>query len=46
MNLRRLVISAALLAAVGAFMSHLPSDAPEAVASAAVQLERSPAPSR
>ena len=46
MNLKRLVISAALLAALGAFTSHVPTDAPEALASAAVQPERSPAPSR
>jgi hypothetical protein len=45
MNLRRLVISAALLAAVGAFMGYVPSEAPEAVASA-TQPVRPPAPPR
>jgi len=36
MNLRRLVISAALLAAFGAFVGHAPSEAPEAAASASL----------
>jgi hypothetical protein len=45
MNLRRLVISAALLAAFGAFMGHAPSEAPEAAAAASLP-ERIPAPSR
>jgi hypothetical protein len=36
MNLRRLVISAALLAAFGAFIGHAPSEAPEASASASM----------
>ena len=45
MSLRRLVISAALLAAVGAFVSHVPSEAPEAAAFAVHPL-RVPASSR
>ncbi len=45
MTLRRLVISAALLAAFGAFVSHAPSEAPEAAASVA-QPVRFPAPPR
>ena len=44
MNLRRLVISAALLAALGAFVAHVPWEAPEAAAAA--RLVRVPAPSR
>jgi hypothetical protein len=45
MNLRRLVISAALLAAFGAFIGHAPSEAPEAAASASLSTP-SPAPPR
>ena len=45
MNLRRLVISAALLAAFGAFMGHAPSEAPEAAAFAS-RPDRAPAPRR
>lgn len=45
MNLRRLVICAALLAAFGAFMGHGPSEAPEAAASV-TEPERVPAPPR
>jgi hypothetical protein len=44
MNLKRLVISAALLAAVGAFMGHAPSEAPEAAVS--VPAARPSAPAR
>ncbi len=45
MDLRRLVISAALLAAVGAFMGHAPSEAPEVVASMSLP-DRASAPPR
>ena len=45
MTLRRLVISAALLAALGAFVGHVPSEAPEAAASTA-QSMGFPAPPR
>jgi len=45
MNLRRLVISAAILAAFGAFMGHAPSEAPEAAASVSLP-ERPPASAR
>jgi hypothetical protein len=45
MNLRRLVISAALLAAFGAFIGQAPSEAPEAAASVSVT-PSSPAPLR
>jgi hypothetical protein len=44
MNLRRLVISAALLAAFGAFIGHAPSEAPEAAVS--VPPARTSAPTR
>jgi hypothetical protein len=45
MTLRRLVISAALLAAFGAFVGHVASDTPEAAAAAAEPM-RLPAPPR
>ncbi|HUF94265.1 MAG TPA: hypothetical protein VMR23_17945 [Candidatus Limnocylindria bacterium] len=45
MNLRRLVISAALLAALGAFVGHAPSQAPEAAGAASLP-DRAPAPLR
>jgi hypothetical protein len=44
MNLRRLVISVALLAAFGAMVGHAPSEAPEAAVS--VPSTRIPAPAR